>query len=200
MRTSRPDKGIRIPYPIERTGELDKYKEKLLEEDRPEQQGSSPDFYEKGPVLKKIIQTKKMETVSPILKKLIVGEHVGGMKPLKTIGSDVVGSLFDRTRFLSERIEETKVFIEERKLMHEKFDNDIDTDIVEMEKILPSISDREELREFKINLNLLKMEKRKEDDLFWRDVMALRNQLRELKEQFEMESKISKLFSDLDTF
>lgn len=193
------NENFRIPYPKDRLGELEKYKEKLLREDAPEDQSSAMHLYTKRPIEHKTIQLKKQEAVSPILKKLMVSEQTADITSLKTIGSDVVGNLFDRVKFLKERIEETNSFIEERKLMNEQFNRDINDDIADMKKILPNIADREELREFKINLNLLKMEKRKENNLFWRDMVSLRNQLRELSEQFEVESKISKLFSDLDT-
>ncbi len=192
-------KDLKLPYPRGRLSELEKYKEKLLAEDKPDEQRSAMDSYTKRPIERRTIQLKRQEAVSPILKKLMVSEQSADMVPLKAIGSNVIGNLFDRVRFLRERIEEIKTFIEERKIMHEQSNKDIDANIADIEKIIPTISDREEIREFKINLNLLKMEKRKEDNLFWRDMVSLRNQLRELSEQFETESKISELFSDLDT-
>jgi|GEM_PF-1930950 len=187
-----------VNYPKDPLSELEKYKNRLLEEDRPEEQRSSMDIYSEKPIEQTVVQLKRTESVSPVLKKLLATEHSVSTKPLEIIGSDVVGGLFDRKRFLAERIKETETFVQERRLMHENFNKDISVDIADLEKIIPTISDREELREFKINLNLMKMEKRKEGDLFWRDMVTLRSQLRELKEQFEMESKISKLFSDLD--
>jgi len=191
-------KDTKRPYPRERLGELEKYKEKLLAEDGSEDQGLSSDIYRPEIIESKIIQFKRQEAVSPILKRLVTSEQPADMMPLRKIGSDVVGSLFDRVKFLRERIAENNAFMEDRKRMNERFNKDIDADIAEMGKIIPGISDREELRQFKINLNLLKMEKRKENNLFWRDMVSLKNQLRELNEQFEVESKIAELFSDLD--
>lgn len=190
--------GRKIPYPRDRVGELEKYKEKLLAEGDVEGQSPSSDIYRPEIVENKIIQLKRQEAASPILKKLIVSEQSADMMPLRKIGSDVVGSLFDRVKFLRERIVENKAFMEDRKRMNAQFNKDIDADIADMKKIIPTISDREELREFKINLNLLKMERRKENNLLWRDMVSLKTQLRELNEQLEVESKIAELFSNLD--
>lgn len=196
MKLSRID----ASYPKDKVGELEKYKRKLLEGEEAEDHGvpgDALDEYKSDIVENRILQVKKQEAVSPILKKLVVSEQADEITPLRMIGSGVMGGLFDRVRFLKERISETVTFMDDRKRMNELFNKDSDEDIAEMERILPGIADREELREFKINLNLLKMEKRKENNLFWRDMLALKIQLRELKEQFEVESKIADLFGDL---
>jgi hypothetical protein len=145
------------------------------------------------------IEKPKVQKISiPILQKLAKDMQASELEPLETIGSKVIGNLFDRVRFLKERIEEIKQTIKEREEMNLKFNKEIDADIAEMERILPTISNREELREFKLNITLLRMEKRKENTLFWRDIVALRKQLKELLEQYEAESKIASLFSDLN--
>ncbi|MGC8812395.1 MAG: hypothetical protein ACP5O8_02300 [Candidatus Aenigmatarchaeota archaeon] len=134
----------------------------------------------------------------PILQKLAKDMQSNETEPLETIGTKVMGNLFDRVRFLRERIDEIKQTIREREEMNAKFNKEIDADIAEMERIITTISNREELREFKLNVTLLRMEKRKENTIFWRDMVALRKQLKELYEQYEVESKIASLFSDLN--
>ncbi len=142
------------------------------------------------------IKAPRQQKVSvPILQRMIKDMQVEGPQPLEKIGSEVVGSLFDRLKFLKERIMEVQKAIKEREEMNKRFNEEIDHDIAEMEKILTTISDREQLREFKLNLTLLRMEKRKENTIFWRDMVSLRKQLKELVEEYETESKISNLFS-----
>jgi hypothetical protein len=145
------------------------------------------------------IEKPKIQKISvPILQKLAKDMQANELEPLETIGSKVMGNLFDRVRFLKERIDEIKQTIREREEMNARFNKEIDADIAEMERIIATISNREELREFKLNVTLLRMEKRKENTVFWRDIVALRKQLKELSEQYEAESKIASLFSDLN--
>ena len=142
------------------------------------------------------IKAPRQQKVSvPILQRMIKDMQVEEPQPLEKIGSEVVGSLFDRLKFLKERIMEVQKAIKEREEMNKRVNEEIDHDIAEMEKILTTISDREQLREFKLNLTLLRMEKRKENTIFWRDMVSLRKQLKELVEEYETESKISNLFS-----
>lgn len=193
---------IKRPYSVQRRGELDLYNEDMDRErdklDSFMRRDEEP--YQMRPIENKIIEVKKQELISPVLKKIVAGEHRTTPKPLKDIGINVAGDIFDRTRFLKERIEETQSFIQQRESMHAKVNADIEKEIKEFETMIASISDREELREFKVNLNLLKMEQRRENDSYWRDRMVLMQQLRELKEQFHLESKISGLFSELEGY
>lgn len=115
---------------------------------------------------------------------------------LESIGSKIVGNVFDRVKFLKQRILELQEAIEERKRMNKRFNEEIEREIAELEKILPTISDKEELREFKLNLMMLRMEKRKENTNFWKDIVALKKQLRELLEEYEIESKLSRILGE----
>ena len=112
---------------------------------------------------------------------------------LEDIGSKIVGNIFDRVKFLRQRILELEEAIEARKEMNKKFNEEIEREIAELERILPTISDKEELREFKLNLMMLRMEKRKENTNFWKDIVALKKQLRGLLEEYEIESKLSRI-------
>lgn len=188
--------GFNVPYPKDRLSQLEEYKEKMMEHEDSSEHGS-PEVYESKILQNNIVEVKRREAMSPILKRLIVSEQSDNIRPLKTIGSEVVGGLFDRVKFLKERIKETEATAVDRKSMNDKFNEEIDVDIAEMQKIIPTISDIEQAREFKINLNLLKMEKRRENNLFWKDMVTLKAQLRELNEKLEVESKIASLFSGL---
>lgn len=144
-------------------------------------------------------ETHNLQKISiPILQKMIRDMQNDEPEQLPAIGSKVVGNLFDRVRFLRERITEVKKAIIEREAMNAKFNKEIEKDIEELEKVLPTISNREELREFKLNITLLRMEKRKENTIFWRDILNLKKQLKELTEEYEIETKLSSLFSNLN--
>lgn len=192
-------RSVDVYYSKHRVSDLDDYNEKVMEKDELEDRTPPAKPYKGKPITKNIIKVNRQENVSPILKKLITSEQSTDLRPLKTIGSEVVGGLFDRVKFLRHRITETKATMQERKEMNDRFNKDIDGDIEEMKTVIPTISDMEQLRQFKINLNLLKMEKRRENNLFWKDMVGLKTQLRELSEKLEVESKIAELFSDLHT-
>jgi len=146
----------------------------------------------------RIVKERSRSTSSPVVKKLIRDMQSTELTPLQTIGSKVVGSLFDRVRFLRGRIAETEVAIREREAMNKAFNAEINADIEELQRLLPGVSDKDEFRDLKLNISLLRMEKRKENMTHWRDIVTLRTRLRELKEQLETETKISELFSDLE--
>ena len=119
------------------------------------------------------------------------------LQPLRMIGPKVIGNLFDRVEFLRQRIEETQTAIETRKKLHTDIIKEVDTDIEDKEKILAKLSDIDDIRDFKLDISSLRMEKRRENVLFWRDVFDLSTQLRELLEEYQMEAKIADLFKEL---
>ena len=152
-------------------------------------------LYKNEPV--EIKDQKKSGTSTTVIKKMIRDMQTEEMRPLEMFGNKVVGNLFDRVNFLRQRMNEMDAALRERKFLNVKFNEEIEKDIEEMEKIISSISDREMLREFKLNITLLRMEKRKENTNFWKDVLALRTQLQETKEQYDVESNISQMFNGL---
>jgi hypothetical protein len=143
-------------------------------------------------------ELKRQKISTPVIRGLIKDMQSTSLEPLKIIGSKVMGNLFDRVKFLRERIVEIKIAIKEREKMNETFNQEIDSDIAMMEDLIVKISDREELREFKLNVSLLRMEKRKENTQFWRDIVDLKTQLKELLEDFEVESKLANIFDGLN--
>lgn len=177
----------RIPYRI--SFEKDPYNEKEEEEE-----------YK----IKRVDNTKKIE-----VEKIVEKEKVKSIPRVffgseeetidfESIGSKIIGNIFDRVRFLKERIKELHEAIEERKLINKRFNEEVEREIAELERILPTISNKDELREFKLNLMMLRMEKRKENTNFWKDLVSLKKQLREIIEEYEIESKISRILSDGD--
>ena len=51
--------------------------------------------------------------------------------------------------------------------------------------------------EILLDLTNLKMERRREALLFWKDTLELQRELHQLKEQFAIESKVAELFKGL---
>jgi hypothetical protein len=120
-----------------------------------------------------------------------------GLEPLRRVSPKVIGNLFDRVEFLKQRMIETKNALEHRKTLHNELIREVDVDIEDKQKILAKLSDVDDIRDFKLDISTLRMEKRRENLQFWRDVLELTTELRELMEEYQMESKIASLFKDL---
>lgn len=119
------------------------------------------------------------------------------LEPLRKVSPKVIGGLFDRVEFLRQRIDEVKTALDTRKGLHEDLINEIDTDIRDKERMISGLSNIDDIRDFKLDVSTLRMEKRRENVQFWRDVLQLSTEFRELMEQFETESKIANLFREL---
>ena len=119
------------------------------------------------------------------------------LKPLRKVGPKVIGGLFDRVEFLKQRITETRVALETRKRLHEDLIKEIEADIEDKRQVLVKLSDVDDIRDFKLDISTLRMERRRENVLFWRDVLQLTTELRELMEEYNTESKIANLFREL---
>ena len=139
-----------------------------------------------------------------IEKKVMVKQKVATPKwpeaeiqPLKTLGSKAIGNLFDRVDFLKERIDETRENLKIRKKLHEEIIKDIEADIKEKKAIETHISDMDEKRNFKLDISILMREKRQEAVQFWRDILELNTELKELLEEHRLETKILGIFKDL---
>jgi hypothetical protein len=120
------------------------------------------------------------------------------IESIKRITPELVGSLFERVKFLEERIAEAKAAMEERKSLHEIMIKDIDEDIAEKKTIESRLTDMDEKRNFKLDISLLRRDKRNELVRFWKDMYELRAELKELTERYEVESKVMKIFDTLD--
>jgi len=121
------------------------------------------------------------------------------MKPIKRETPLVIGDLFDRIIFLKERINEVEKMLDLREKMHEEIMKEVETDIKEKEEFVRRLSEIDDIRDFKLDISMLRTEKRREEVQFWRDMLELMTELQELKEQFQMETKISDLFKGAKT-
>ena len=119
------------------------------------------------------------------------------IQPLKTLGANAIGSLFDRVDFLEARIKETKDNVNLRRKIHEEITKEIEIDIKDKREIEGHLTDWDEKRNFKLDISILRREKRQESVQFWRDMVELNNELKELIEQHRMETKILGIFKNL---
>lgn len=119
------------------------------------------------------------------------------LEPLKEVSPKVIGSLFDRVDFLRTRINEVQSALDTRKHLHDELVKEIDADIGDKNRLVAGLSDIDDVRDFKLDISTLRMEKRRENVQFWRDLVQLTTELRELLEAFQTESKIADLFREL---
>ncbi len=119
------------------------------------------------------------------------------LEPLRKVSPKVIGGLFDRVDFLRIRIAETQSALDTRKRLHEELVKEIDTDVNDKKALLAGLSDIDDIRDFKLDISTLRMEKRRENVQFWRDLVQLTTELRELMEEYQTESKIANLFKEL---
>ncbi len=117
---------------------------------------------------------------------------------MKLSGSKVIGSIFDRVKFLERRVTETRESLDLRKQLHVDIIRNIEKDIQDKEDMLSFISDQNEKRNLKMDISILRKEKRHEQLQFWKDTTELMSELQEFSEQFETEKKITSIFGDLD--
>jgi len=120
------------------------------------------------------------------------------IESIKRVTPELIGGLFERVQFLEERIAETKKSIKERKDIHEMMIKDINEDIAEKKSFESKLTDIEDKRNFKLDITLLRRDKRNELVRFWKDMFELRAELKELTERHEVESRVMKIFQTLD--
>ena len=145
-------------------------------------------------VKEEVIKEKKV--VSKVATRGIEEEPI---EPLERETPKVIGSLFDRIEFLKQRIDETKSALELRKSINKEIISDIQADIREKEEIERRLVDMDDKRNFRMDISLLRKEMRAEKVRFWKDILELRTELRELLEQHQTESKIVDIFKGIET-
>jgi len=138
-----------------------------------------------------------VEKVRVVSKQALPRLDEEALEPLRRASPEIMGNLFDRVKFLRERIDETKKAMELRENIHKEIITDIDSDIDEKSKIEGQLSNIDEKRNFKMDISILRREKRSENVRFWKDVLELRTELRELLEDYQTETKIVKIFEDI---
>mgnify|MGYP000678046992 CR=1 FL=1 len=119
------------------------------------------------------------------------------IESLKRVSPQIIGGLFERLEFLRERIEEVRDNIAVREELHKETISEIDRDIEEKEEMSSRLTDVDEIRNFKLDISILRKEKRHENVQFWRDILELRTELRDLMEKYEAEKKIVEIFKEL---
>jgi hypothetical protein len=119
------------------------------------------------------------------------------IEPLKIISSNVVGNIFDRVIFLEERIAEIRKNVATREKLHNAMIEEIEKDIEEKTAMVSLLSDPNERRNLKLDISVLRKEKRHEDVQFWKDLMELNTELKTLMEEYEAERKIASIFENI---
>jgi hypothetical protein len=116
------------------------------------------------------------------------------IKTLKLVSEEVMGSIFDRVNFLEKRIDELRTNISLRKQIHDNIVKEIQSDVDDRNQFMQVVSDINEKRNIKLDISVLRKERRNEEVQFWRDLVELDTELRKMEEEFEVESKIAGIF------
>lgn len=161
----------------------------LTEPEEPSKFLEEPEEYEEKPK-EKIVKIRERERMPRTEDEKI--------ESLQRVAPKIIGNIFDRVRFLEERISEIKSAIEERKSVHAEIMSELAADVTERKEMLRRLSELSDKRDFMLDISLLQREKRKENVQFWRDVLELTTELRELTEEHQMEAKIASIFSSIE--
>jgi hypothetical protein len=119
------------------------------------------------------------------------------LRSLRLLGSELIGNIFERVRFLETRVGDIENAVQARQLINKKSIAEITQDIDKKESEIKTLSDPERIRDLQLDLTNLKMERRRETLLFWKDNLELQRELHQLKEQLTIESKVADLFEEL---
>lgn len=145
-----------------------------------------------------LYESKKPRTVTVVEHQAMPRMTDDEIKPLKLVTAEVIGNIFDRVRFLEQRIEEIRKNLSLRENIHESITREIDKDIDDKSNMIIALSDINERRNLKLDISILRKEKRHEDVQFWKDVMELNTEMKQLIEEFETEKKIAAIFGNID--
>jgi hypothetical protein len=117
---------------------------------------------------------------------------------IKRITPELIGGLFERVKFLEERIRDIRETMDDRKDLHKMMIKEIDDDISEKKVVEAKLTDLEDKRNLKLDISMLRRDKRNELVRFWKDMYELRAELKELTERHEVESRVTRIFDELD--
>lgn len=140
------------------------------------------------------------DTIKILQKDTIPQEDIDELKILRCTGSLIIGNLFDRVKFIENRISELTMAINLRKQIHEEMIADIDADIRDKETLAVRCADFDDLRSVKLQISMLKQQKRRELLQHFHDTFELGAELRALKEEFHSEQKIASIFDSVRDF
>ena len=99
-------------------------------------------------------------------------------------------------KFLESRIKDTESSLATRQIINRKALEEITADIDEKLSKLSTVTDTDMVRDLQLDLTNLKMERRREVLLSWKDRIELQRELQQLREQLVVESKIAQLFEE----
>lgn len=133
-----------------------------------------------------------------VSQRLAARVDADSIKPLRLMSSAVIGGIFDRVIFLERRIEELRQSVELRKQIHRNIEVEIEDDIRDRANFIQTISDINERRNLKLDISVLRKERRNENVQFWRDLVELETELRKMEEEHEIEKKIAGIFANVE--
>ncbi len=141
-----------------------------------------------------IVEEKPTEKIRVVRREATPAFDAEGIRPLKRAVPKIMGNLFDRVTFLKERMEELRNMMETRRKLHEEIVSEIRKDIEEKEGMAAGIADIDQRRNIKLDVSVLRREKRHEMVQFWKDLTELQSELRQIIEEYKSESKITDIF------
>lgn len=119
------------------------------------------------------------------------------LRALRLLGGELIGNIFERVKFLESRIDDTDQALTARLAINKSALAEITEDIDQKLSELNTANDPDMIRDIRLDLGNLKMERRREKLLFWKDTLELQRELQQLKEQYTIESKVADLFKGL---
>ncbi len=141
---------------------------------------------------------KAADTIKIMQKESVPREDIDGIDSLKCVSPAIIGNLFDRVKFLEDRIAELEEALRLRGEIHTEIVADIDTDISDKESFARTCADFDDLRSIKLHISMLRQQKRKELLQHFHDTLELNTELRALKEEYHSEKKIVSLFDGIE--
>lgn len=142
--------------------------------------------------------SEREKTKEVIIREALPSMADARLTSLKLKSEKVLGSIFDRVIFLEKRINELDGALKLRESLHADIVKNIEKDIEDKEDMLMFVSDQGEKRNLKMDISILRKEKRQEQIQFWKDKTEISTELQQLLEQFEIEKKITSIFGDLN--
>lgn len=167
------------------------------EEIEDEYTSSRPDL---GPREREIVTEKEIlikEVKAP--QRQVTARPEDDIESIRRVTPELIGSLFERVKFLEERISDAKDTMDDRKELHKMIIKEIESEISDKKSIEAKLTDLDDKRNLMADISVLRRDNRNELVRFWRDMYELRAELKELTERYEVESKIMGIFRELDT-
>lgn len=152
-------------------------------------------------------QTREREVITEkelLVKEVKVPQRQVTARPeddiegIKRLTPELVGGLFQRVKFLDERIADIKETMDDRKDLHKMMIKEIDEEISDKKSMESKLTDMDDKRNVQTDISVLRRDKRNELVRFWKDMYELRSEHKELTERHEVETKVMNIFKHLD--